>query len=277
MEQLVEGRIVEYGKLNKIYSDTVYLRDYLKALGKVGNQTGLSPPPGMPKQLFSQIVNGAPPRLGPLPVEGDNPYLVKELGCKVSTDRGERPLGAIVDLSKGVRVYLVFEKPQTVVGVDVGLRHLVTAVAVSSGRPVKARMWGDEKLSMEFMRFLGEPQGLSRVSGLRQRVEKMFEEVVVYIASWNPKAVALENLRETTGRMGTSLRILQETLEKVMYNHGVKYRRMSPLNTSRICSNCGYRKGDLVGSLFQCPVCGYVADRDYNAALNLTLKCYYTC
>ncbi|BBD73852.1 transposase [Sulfodiicoccus acidiphilus] len=277
MEELVESKIVELGKLRKIYSDVQYLRSYLGVLRKSGTPSGLSPPDGMPKQLFSLVINGAPPRLGPLPIEGNNPYLVKDLGCMVSTDRKDKPLGAVIDLSQGVKVYLVFERPQTVVGIDIGLRHLITAVAVTNGRPVKTRMWGDEKLNMEFMRFLGEPQGLARVGGLRQRVEKMLEDVVVYIASWNPKTVALENLRETTGRMGTSLRIVQETLERVMYNHGVKYKRMSPLNTSRICSNCGYRKGELTGSLFQCPVCGYVADRDFNAALNLALKCYYTC
>ena len=46
--------------------------------------------------------------------------------------------------------------------------------------------------------------------------------------------------------------------------------KVSPRNTSKRCAKCGaivdIRLSDRV---FHCPVCGWIADRDYNASLNI--------
>lgn len=49
----------------------------------------------------------------------------------------------------------------------------------------------------------------------------------------------------------------------------VKIGRFSP--SSKICSNCGFKKNDLTlkDRVFACPICGFKIDRDLNAAINI--------
>jgi len=72
------------------------------------------------------------------------------------------------------------------------------------------------------------------------------------------------------------LRLIQENIESSLYVRGVRYKKRSAFNTSKVCSRCGYRKGEVIGSIFVCPACGLKADRDFNAALNLAIKGYYS-
>ncbi len=45
---------------------------------------------------------------------------------------------------------------------------------------------------------------------------------------------------------------------------------VDPRGTSQICSACGaYVKKGLDVRMHECPFCGLVADRDYNAAINI--------
>jgi len=47
--------------------------------------------------------------------------------------------------------------------------------------------------------------------------------------------------------------------------------KVDPRNTSKTCAKCGHVKKDLTlaDRVFVCPKCGRVADRDYNASLNV--------
>ncbi len=101
--------------------------------------------------------------------------------------------------------------------------------------------------------------------------------MLIFVKDLEPKVVAIEDLREYEGKVGRGLRTLQDMLEKEFYTSGVRFRRLNPYSTSKICSRCGYKKGEVMGSIFVCPSCGYKADRDFNAAYNLALMCYYTC
>lgn len=58
------------------------------------------------------------------------------------------------------------------------------------------------------------------------------------------------------------------------YNASRAGRRVVKVNsayTSKTCARCGYKKKDLPlkDRIFTCPKCGWVADRDYNASLNI--------
>jgi putative transposase len=51
---------------------------------------------------------------------------------------------------------------------------------------------------------------------------------------------------------------------------GTKLIKVDPRNTSQMCSNCGsIVKKELSERVHECPYCGFVADRDYNAAVNI--------
>jgi putative transposase len=64
---------------------------------------------------------------------------------------------------------------------------------------------------------------------------------------------------------------LKETIKYQMEKYGKKVMLVNPRNTSRTCAKCGFVKEDLTlkDRVFKCPRCGWAADRDYNAALNL--------
>ena len=52
---------------------------------------------------------------------------------------------------------------------------------------------------------------------------------------------------------------------------GRRVVRVKPTNTSKRCAKCGFVVSNLTlkGRLFVCPKCGWEADRDYNASLNV--------
>lgn len=51
---------------------------------------------------------------------------------------------------------------------------------------------------------------------------------------------------------------------------GTKFVKVDPRNTSQICANCGsIVKKTLSERVHECPYCRFVADRDYNAAVNI--------
>ena len=51
---------------------------------------------------------------------------------------------------------------------------------------------------------------------------------------------------------------------------GTNFIQIDPRNTTQMCSHCGsIVKKDLSVRVHDCPYCGFVADRDYNAAVNI--------
>ena len=51
---------------------------------------------------------------------------------------------------------------------------------------------------------------------------------------------------------------------------GANLIQIDPRNTTQMCSNCGsIVKKTLSERVHECPYCGFAADRDYNAAVNI--------
>jgi len=51
---------------------------------------------------------------------------------------------------------------------------------------------------------------------------------------------------------------------------GTNFIQIDPRDTTQLCANCGsVVKKDLSVRVHECPYCGFVADRDYNAAVNI--------
>jgi len=64
---------------------------------------------------------------------------------------------------------------------------------------------------------------------------------------------------------------LKEIIRYQMEKYGKKLTLVNPAYTSKTCARCGYVKKDLTlaDRVFICHKCGWVADRDYNATLNI--------
>ncbi|ABP94365.1 MULTISPECIES: zinc ribbon domain-containing protein [Metallosphaera] len=274
-EHLVEAKIIDYGKLKTIHSDIVYYVSYYKTLEKSGVKTKPSPPPS----LKDMNVIYTKPRIGPLKLIGEGPvYKLDKVGAIVSVDFPGTPLYAIVDFEDSIRVYLAYPVEDPIVGIDLGIRHLFTVVAVTkNGKIYKSKYIGNGSIMETFTKYMSETQGLSYVREIREKVRISLRELMDFLVELSPKIVALEDLRLYDAKIGRGLKLIEDELERELLEKGIRFRRLDPRNTSKVCSQCGYKKGEVMGSLFVCPACGYKVDRDFNAAYNLALKCYYTC
>ncbi|BBE42466.1 Transposase ISC1316 [Conexivisphaera calida] len=67
---------------------------------------------------------------------------------------------------------------------------------------------------------------------------------------------------------------LRAMIEYQMRKYGKEFAAVDPKDTSRTCARCGYVREDLTlgDRVYVCPACGWTADRDYNAALNILAR-----
>ena len=83
-----------------------------------------------------------------------------------------------------------------------------------------------------------------------------------------PKRRLGKNMRRVIGR--SNMRYWQQRLEMTCEEKNVSFRRVSPWNTSRMCSSCGHTdKRNRNGENFLCQSCGYIDNADLNAAKNI--------
>ena len=97
-----------------------------------------------------------------------------------------------------------------------------------------------------------------------------------------PKRVVMEDL-DVVGMMQQNRHKAEQAQEQKLYEwirqmkykcewRGIEFAQVNRYYpSSKTCHNCGYIKHDLKQSdrIYICPKCGYIEDRDYNAALNL--------
>lgn len=66
---------------------------------------------------------------------------------------------------------------------------------------------------------------------------------------------------------------LLDKLDSKLVDSGVQINKIDPTYTSQRCSKCGWvRKGNRKGKAFKCDRCGFAADADLNASLNLSFE-----
>ncbi|MEM0373139.1 MAG: zinc ribbon domain-containing protein [Sulfolobaceae archaeon] len=276
-DELYESVIISKGKLDKIQNDILYYLNYISTLKKLNEKVrGIGPPyiEGYPVVIEEDKV-----KIGPIDIQGNNPYMLKRLNILVKSNRVGIPKYAIIEIDKkrGTKVLLAYEREKSVVGIDFGIRNIVSVVALKGLKVWKYRFWSGEEITEDITKFIGTPQSFIELEKIRKYIQKIAEDVINYIESLYPKIVAVEDLTEFEGRRGMVLKSIQNLVEKGLYYRGIKYKRIEAYATSKICSNCGYKNGEVYGSIFYCPSCGMKADRDYNASVNIALKCYYTC
>ncbi|MEO2151427.1 MAG: transposase [Thermococcus sp.] len=189
-------------------------------------------------------------------------------------------------------------KPVGVIGVDLGIRNFLVA-SNEKGREV-LRISGEEMLKRreEYQRrrkllqqHLMKDKGIKEAKlGQKERrwVNQFNHEVarkLVLVARQQNRAIAVEKLkglkRNNNGKSRKLNKLLHDwpyadLLQKIKYKaklYGVPVIEVSPRGTSKTCSRCGYyHKKFREQAVFKCPKCGFTADRDYNASVNIARK-----
>lgn len=185
--------------------------------------------------------------------------------------------------------------PQTskVVGIDLGVQHFCVD---SNGMAFENPLFLErtiEKIKKVQKDLSRKQKGSKRREKTRLRLAKLYEKLEnqrndflhklsrYYVNNYD--VVVVEDLEVKdmveNGKSSTLNRHIHDSawakfLSLLSYKAeraGRRVVRVKPANTSRRCANCGYVVEDLSlkDRWFICPKCGWEADRDYNASLNV--------
>ena len=175
------------------------------------------------------------------------------------------------------------------VGIDLGLSHyVVDSDGLFVGHPRNIAR-AERRLARE-QRWLGRKEKGSsnrrkqraRVAGVHERVVDRRRDFLHKLSRYyvdNYGFIAVEDLdckemmmsacnarNHADSAWSTFIGMLEYKAERA----GIQLVKVDSRNTTQSCSNCGalVRKG-LWMRIHRCPVCGFEADRDYNASLNI--------
>jgi len=193
----------------------------------------------------------------------------------------------------------VLEKPETVVGVDLGLNNIATAGAVQQGEKVGAELWdGSEAAEMRsrFKQRKEDFQKEERIEDVRDEEHRYMNhvshnvsrEIVERAKGYERPIIIFENLtdiredfvrrkREYTSDMRRALhswrfRDLQEMVRYKATEEGIPVEEVDPRNTSKLCNECGSNDTRREGVHFECNNCGYEVNADINGAFNIAAR-----
>ncbi|MGF1473907.1 MAG: RNA-guided endonuclease InsQ/TnpB family protein [Rubrobacteraceae bacterium] len=175
------------------------------------------------------------------------------------------------------------------VGIDLGLKSFLVTSDGASVEPPRYYRKAQKKLRQAQRSLSRKKKGSTRRGKARQLVAKLHEKVgnqrrdfqhkearklvdshgLIAHEALNIKGIARTRLAKSTLDAGWAqfLNILQSKAEEA----GVAVVAVNPTNTTQACSSCGAMpevKKTLSDRVHSCP-CGYTADRDVNAALNI--------
>lgn len=186
-----------------------------------------------------------------------------------------------------------FEVPtspnKNAVGLDIGIK---TFASLSDGIQIENPHFlihSEKKLKRAQRRLSRKKKGSHNRWKQRQKVAKIHERVVnqrkdfhFQVAHWlvnNYGLVAVEKLspqfmlkNRSLAKHASDIAISQffDILTYEAYKHRTIVGQVNPYNTSQMCSKCKkIVSKDLSVRTHQCPYCGFVCDRDVNAAINI--------
>jgi putative transposase len=208
----------------------------------------------------------------------------------------------VVKLTRSERVYISFivegyefpKLPETgkAVAIDVGIEKLLT----TSDGQVFPNLRPYEKASKKIKilhkrlsrkKFLSHNWFKAKVKLARayEHLKNLRKDMYMKLGKWFAKhydVVVMEDIqvKQLVGKSDKKLRMrlhdvafheLKEIIRYQMEKYGKKFTLVDPAFSSKTCARCGYIKKDLTlaDRVFVCPKCGWAADRDYNASLNI--------
>jgi len=181
------------------------------------------------------------------------------------------------------------------IGIDMGIRHIA---ATSDGKlyghsnDMKEDLRKLKRLSRRLSKDRCDPveekKARSRlnhhhkrmVNKRKENIERISKEIVdendvIIIERLNVRKLWEKSLSKgmTRGFANSSLGILRNRIQSKAECAGKRIVEVDPRGTSQICSQCGAEaKKGLKVCVHSCPCCGFAADRDVNAAINILRK-----
>ena len=179
------------------------------------------------------------------------------------------------------------------VGIDVGISHFCVdsdGLAFENPKFIDRTLEKIKKIQKQLSR---KKKGSKRREKTRLRLAKLYEKLNnqridflhklsrYYVDNYDIICVEDLDVKDLVenGKSTTLNRHIQDSswskfLSLLAYKAeraGRRVVRVKPTNTSKRCSNCGYvvENISLKDRWFTCPKCGWEADRDYNASLNI--------
>lgn len=169
------------------------------------------------------------------------------------------------------------------IGLDCGYKKLLID---SNGRIY------DEGLEAVYEKISRKKQGSKKFyKALRDRDNKINLSVKSIDLS-SIKAVVVEDLKNVKKNTRKEKRISKkfnnklqrwsyskvlERLSRICEELGVDFIKVNPAHTSQTCSKCGFKdKKNRSSERFRCLSCGYIADADFNAAVNILHRGAYS-
>lgn len=151
---------------------------------------------------------------------------------------------------------------KVVMGVDLGLRHLISTSAYYG--------FGDEMMLLTIRDSFDEAE-----SWIAEQICRGSAWLCGWAKEKKADIIALEDLK--VNRLGVSkhekdvLRVLINKIKEDSSQFGLQAVFVSALYSSQDCSNCG-RRGYREGIMFFCPYCEYENCADVNAARNIGIR-----
>lgn len=182
--------------------------------------------------------------------------------------------------------------PDDSIGVDLGIAKIATTSDDPEGycgKPVETvrRKHNRQRKRLQKRGTKGAKKKLRRMSGKEARFcrhqNHVISKRIVETAKRTGRAIALEDLKGIRDRIrarggearnrlsGWSFHQLFSFLSYKAVDAGIPIVLVNPRNTSRTCSECGHceKANRRSQAVFECKHCGFSADADWNAALNI--------
>jgi len=208
----------------------------------------------------------------------------------------------VVKLTPSERVYISFivegyefpKLPSTgkAVAIDVGIEKLLTTSDGQIFPNLRPYEKASKKLRILHKRlsrkkFLSHNWFKAKVKLARayEHLKNLRKDMYMKLGKWFAKhydVLIMEDIqvKQLVGKSDKKLRMrlhdvafheLRSIMEYQLKKYGKKLIPVDPAFSSKTCARCGYVKNDLTlaDRVFICPKCGWVADRDYNASLNI--------
>ncbi|MDB9514993.1 transposase [Kamptonema animale CS-326] len=190
----------------------------------------------------------------------------------------------VIALDPGIRTFLTGYDGETVLEIGKGDIERIVRLCFHLDKLISRAY--QKQVKAKYRRSLLRAASRIRIK-IRNLVDELHHQVASYLAS-NYKAIFIPSFETSEMVLKSKRRINTKSVRSLLTWSHYRFRqslismagknsvivvKMNEAYTSKTCGKCGHVHAKLGGNkVFNCPECGYVADRDANGAFNIMLK-----